>query len=151
MKKIFLAVTLCLAMLFSAKVSAAEFQGDAMQAFREAITSNSGEDNRAFHEDILFFLPSFQGELEFIGVAEKSNFDSSGNLEFWVTDNSGNLNDVTIPFYITQNAKDMKIYFQSEKKWYVFQSPMIAAAVTDMIATPNDNEIEEFISEVAYR
>lgn len=148
MKKIFLALTLCFAMIFSAKVSAEEVQADAMEAFREAITANSAEDSRPFHEDLLFAMPSFQGELEFIGVPVENNFKASGNLEFWVTDDSGNLNDFTIPFYITQTAKDMKIYFQNDKKWYVFQSPTVAAVITDTVATPTAQEADEFISDV---
>ena len=146
MKKIFLALTLCFAMIFSAKVSAEEV--DAMQAFREAVLANSDEDNRPFHEDFLFAIPSFQGELEFIGVPDKDAFKAAGNLEFWLTDDSGNLNDVVIPFYLTQVGKDMKIYFQDEKKWYVFQSPSVAAVMTDIIATPTAQETEEFMGDV---
>ena len=148
MKKIFLVLTLCFVMIFSAKVSAEEVQGDAMQAFREAVLANTNEDNRPFHEDLLFAMPSFQGELEFIGVPDKGSFKASGNLEFWLTDDSGNLNDVTIPFYLTQTEKDMKIYFQDNKKWYVFQSPSVAAVITDMIATPTAQETEEFVNDV---
>lgn len=146
MKKIFLALTLCFVMIFSARVSAEDV--DAMQALRDAISSNSDEDNRPFHEDLLFFMPSVQGELELIGVPEKNAFKASGNLEFWVTDSSGNLNDVLIPFYITQTAKDMKIYFQDDKKWRVFQSPSIAAVITDIIATPTAEDNEQFIADV---
>ena len=146
MKKIFLVLTLCFAMIFSAKVSAEEV--DAMQAFREAVEANSAVDSRPFHEDLLFAMPSFQGELEFIGVPVENNFKASGNLEFWITDDSRNLSDVTIPFYITQIGKDMKIYFQNDKKWYVFQSPTVAAVITDTVATPTAQETEDFISDV---
>lgn len=146
MKKIFLALTLCFAIIFSAKVSAEEI--DAMQVFRESILANTDEDNRPFHEDIIFFMPSFQGELELIGVPDENAFKAAGNLEFWITDDSGNLNDVAIPFYITQNAKDMKIYFQNDKKWQVFQSPTVAAVITDTIATPTSEDTEDFLADV---
>lgn len=148
MKKIFLALTLCFAMIFSAKVSAEETQVDAMQAFREAVMANADEDSRPFHEDLLFAMPSFQGELELIGVPDENAFKATGNLEFWVTDDSGNLNDVVLPFYITQTAKDMKIYFQNDKKWYVFQSPTIAAVITDTVATPTAQDTEDFLADV---
>lgn len=148
MKKIFFALTLCFAMIFGATVSAEESQIDAMQALREAMSANSEEDNRIFHEDLFFAMPSIQGELELIGLPEKNSFKASGTLAFWVTNISGELKAAEIPFYITQTAKDMKIYFQDDKQWYVFQSPSIAAVITDMIATPTAEENEQFIADV---
>lgn len=141
-------MTLCLTILFGAKVQAEEIQVDAMQAFREALTENASEDDRAFNQDLLFIGPTVQGELEFIAVAGDDHFDASGNLEFWARDNVGNVSDIIVPFYAKQIGKDMKIYFQLEKKWYQFQSPSLAAAVTDMVASPTEAELEEFITEV---
>lgn len=145
MKKIFWALALCLTMLFSSTVFAEDI--DARQALREAMTANAGEDNRVFHQDVLFFVPTFQGELEIFGATENNSFKSSGELNFWATMDNGNSTVLTIPFYLVQTAKDMKIYFETDKKWYQFQSPSVAAAVTDMVATPTDEELEEMIAQ----
>ena len=144
MRKIFMAVVLCISVLFSATT----YADDAgMQALREAMNANAGEDDRVFHQDILFFVPSFQGELELFGVADNTTFNSTGDLNFWSTLDNGASNELSIPFYAVQNGKDMKIYFQMDKKWYQFQSPTVAAAVTDTVATPTDEELEEMIAQ----
>ena len=144
MRKIFMAAIFGVFLIFG-NTSYADEAG--MQALRESIQANSGEDDRVFHQDILFFVPSFQGELELFGVSDDTHFNSSGELNFWATMDDGMSTELSIPFYVVQNANDMKIYFQMDKKWYQFQSPAIAAAMTDMIATPTDEELEEMISE----
>ena len=144
MKKIFMAAIFCAFLIFG-NTSYADNAG--MQALREAMHADVSDDNRVFHQDILFFVPSFQGELEIFGMSENTQFKSSGELHFWATMDNGISNELNIPFYMIQNAKDMKIYFQMDKKWYQFQSPMIAAAITDMLATPTYEECEEMISQ----
>ena len=145
MRKIFWAVTFCLMLIFSATVSAEE--SAEIQALREAMLANADEDSRVFHEDLLFFMPSVQSELELFGSVEKEEFKSSGEFSIWMTSDSGVSTELNVPFYLVQNGKDMKVYFQMDKKWYQFQSPSVAAAVTDTVASPTNSEIEEMISE----
>ena len=145
MKKIFLAVTFCFMMIFNATVSAEEV--DAKQALREAMLANV-EDDRVFHADILFFIPNAQSEIGCFAVAETGSFKSSGEFSVWLTSENGDGTELIVPFYAVQNGKDMKVYFQMDKKWYQFQSPSIAAAVTDMVASPTDEELEQMLDEV---
>lgn len=147
MKKIFWAVTFCLMMMFNATVSA-EDDSEARQALRESMLANAADDDRVFHEDLLFFMPSIQSELDFLAVAESNDFKSSGEFNIWMTADNGESTELNIPFYAVQNGKNMKVYYQSEKKWYQFQSPSVAAAVTDMVASPTNAELEEMLNEV---
>ena len=41
----------------------------------------------------------------------------------------------------------MTIYFKADKKWEKFTAPTLAASVMDMIATPNEAEVEEIIAD----
>ncbi len=128
-------------------VSAAE-NPDAMEAFREAMIKSS-DSNRVVHEDVFFVVPTMQSELDFIGQRDGENFKATGDFNIWVLNNdSGNFSELKIPFYLTQAAKDMQIYFSFDGKWKKFQSPSLAAVATDIIATPNSEEIEKFISEI---
>lgn len=144
MKKIFMAMALCMTLFFSSTTHADE---EGMKAFRESMQAMSQEDDRVFHQDIIFFAPNFQCELALIGVAEKHEFKSTGELDFWLTNDSGDVTEVAIPFYLQQKLKDMGIYFQLDKKWYKFQSPSVAAATTDTLATPSNDEVAQMISE----
>lgn len=145
MRKIFWAVTFCLMMILSTTVSAAGSYE--IETLREAMLANSGEDDRVFHEDLLFFIPSVQSELELFGTTEKGVFKSAGEINIWVTSANGVSTELSVPFYAVQNGKEMKVYFQMDKKWYQFQSPSVAAAVTDMVASPTNAELEEMLSE----
>ena len=132
---------------FVNQVSAAENNSEAMQAFIETM-KNSSNNNKVFHEDIFFVVPTMQSELDFIIKANDTNFQAAGDLNFWITSENGNSSNMTIPFYMTQAAKDMQIYFELDKKWYKFQSPSLAAVTADMVTTPNEAETEKIISEV---
>ena len=127
-------------------VSAAE-NPDAMQAFREAVT-NSADANRILHEDIYFVVPTVQSELDFIGKRDGENFKMAGDFSLWTADKSGNYSELQIPFYVTQNAKDMQIYYALDKKWKKFQSPSLAASMTDIIATPTDKQLDDMIADI---
>ena len=125
----------------------AEESVDAKAAFREAM-KNSTDGNRIFHEDIYFVVPTCQSELDFIGRAEGENFKAAGDFNIWLTDASGNSSELIVPFYVTQSAKEMQIYFAVDNKWKKFQSPSLAAVMTDTIATPNADEVENFMSDI---
>jgi len=89
-----------------------------------------------------------QSELEFIALSDETQFKSAGSFNCWITDDSGNTNDLEIPFYVTQNEKDMQLYFKTDKNWSKFQAPSIAAKVTDIVATPTEKEVQDMIADV---
>lgn len=140
-------LVLC-AMIFPAKSFAADDpNSEGMKAFREALTSDSDALGRIFRQDILFASPLIQGELEFLGTVENDAFKSTGEFSLWIYQDDGSVIEKIIPFYMTQNGKDMTIYFKADKKWEKFTAPTLAADVMDMIATPNEAEIEEIIAD----
>ena len=150
MKKIF---NLCAALLmlcvviYPAKTSAQPTftPEESMAAFREALMADSDDFQRIFKQDMLFVSPFIQAELNILGDTEKDTFKSAGEFSLWVEDDKGTTTDKTIPFYMTQNGKDMVIYFKADKKWEKFTAPSLAANITDMLATPTGAEIEEII------
>ena len=151
MKKFFnfcAALFVLCALIFPAKTFAADDpNSEGMQAFREALTSDSDTPNRVFRQDILFASPLIQGELEFFGTVENDAFKSTGEFSLWIYKDDGSYDEKYIPFYLTQNGKDMTIYFKADKKWEKITAPSLAASVTDMIATPTAKEIEEIIAD----
>lgn len=151
MKKFFglcAALLMLCAMIFPAKTFAADDpNSEGMKAFREALTSDSDKPDRVFREDILFVSPTFQVELDILGMVDNDTFKSTGDVTYWLETEDGNTTEKTIPFYMTQNGKDMTIYFKADKQWEKFTAPTLAAAVTDMIATPTPEEIEEIIAD----
>ena len=146
MKKIFWAVTFCFMLIFNATVSAEEL--DAKQALREAMLANAEDDDRVFHEELFLFVPGIQSELELFAVAGSDTFKSSGDFFAWMTADNGEGTEFNVPFYLDQNGKEMNIYYQMDKKWYQIKSPTIAAAVTDTVASPTQNELETMLDEV---
>ena len=153
MRKIFdLAVRLCVvvlllsAIILPTKTFAAE-ESEGMKAFREALLSDSDAENRIFKQDIFFASPMIQAELEILGMAEGDTFKSTGEFYLWSYAADGSDTETSVPFYITQNAKDMNIYFQTDKQWKKFTAPSLAAVVTDLVATPTAAEIEEIIAD----
>jgi len=121
---------------------------DSMQVFRETVEKTATLDKRVFRTDIFFVVPAMQSELEFIALSDETQFKSAGSFNCWITDDSGNTNDLEIPFYATQNEKDMQLYFKTDKNWSKFQAPSIAAKVTDIVATPTEKEVQDMIADV---
>ena len=120
---------------------------EAINLFREAMTKNADE-NRILREDIYFVVPKMQSELEFIAKIQKDSLDASGDLSVWIIGENGDSNQIEIPFYVTQAEKNMQVYFEVDKKWKKFQFPTLAAKATDVIATPNKKETEDFMNDV---
>ena len=151
MKKFFglcAALLMLCAVIFPAKTFAADDpNSEGIKAFREALTSDSDEVGRIFRQDILFASPLVQAELDFFGTVENNAFKSTGDFTLWVENNDGTTTEKTIPFYMTQNGKDMTIYFKADKQWEKFTAPSLAAEIMDMIATPTEKEIEEIIDD----
>ncbi len=151
--KIFVtAMFLCGIIFIGGKASAADIDAEAMEIFRETIIQTAGQDDRVFHQDIFFVVPRFTGELEFLGATEKDTFNMNGSFELWIVDENGKDEHIVKPFYITQDKKNMVVYFQDEKnKWKKMTSPVAAANVVDMVATPNAAELDkmvEFVKDV---
>lgn len=144
--KLFVTVIfLCGIIFIGGKASAAEIDAEAMQIFRETVMQTNKQDTRVFHQDIYFALPRFTGELEFLGATEKDTLNMTGIFEIWSVDNNGKDEHIENPFYITQDKKNMVLYFQDDKKWKKMTSPTSAATMVDMFATPNTQEIEKMI------
>ena len=136
------------AVIFPAKTFAADDpNSEGMQAFREALTRDSDALDRIFRQDIFFASPFLIGELEIYGTVVKDEFRSTGDFSLWTYNDDGSETETVIPYYMVQNGKDMVIYFKSGKQWEKFTTPSLAAAITDMIATPNETEIEEIIDD----
>lgn len=157
MKRIFDAVKIFAAAIFlfgitftSAKVSAADFE--AMQMFHETLAQTAKFDNRVFRYDIYFFVPQLTAELDIYGATEKNSLLMKGLFEFWMVDENGNSEDIKKPFYLTQDKQNMIIYMQNEKKkWEKMTSPVSAANMIDMFATPDAAQLErmtEFVKDV---
>ena len=151
MKKLFglcAAVLLLCAALFPAKTFAADDpNSEGMQAFREALLSDSDALERIFRQDIYFASPFVMSELEILGTVEDNAFKSTGEFAIWAYGDDGSETETIIPYYLTQDGNNMTIYFQTDKQWKKFTAPTLAAAVTDLIATPNADEIEEIIAD----
>lgn len=151
MKRLFglcAAVLLLCAVLFPAKTFAADDpNSEGMQAFREALVSDSDALDRIFRQDIYFASPFIMSELEILGTVEGNAFKSTGEFAIWSYGDDGSETETIIPYYMTQDGKNMTIYFQTDKQWKKFTAPSLAAAITDLIATPNADEIEEIIAD----
>ena len=142
------AVLMLCAMIFPTKTFAADDpNSEGIKAYREALTSYSAEAEKIFRQDILFASPFVQAELEIFGTVEDDVFKSTGEFTLWIEDDKATTTEKSIPFYMTQNGNDMTIYFKSDKKWEKFTAPTLAASVMDMIATPNEAEVEEIIAD----
>lgn len=151
MKKFFglcAALLMLCTVIFPARTFAADDpDSEGMKAFREALTSDSDTVDRVFRQDILFVSPYIQAELDLIGTVENEAFKSTGDFSIWIENENGTTTEKTIPFYMTQAGKDMTIYLKADNKWGKFTAPNLAAALMDMIATPNTAEIEEIIND----
>ena len=151
MKKIFglcAALLMMCAIIFPTKTFAADDpNSEGIAAFREALTSDSDATDRIFRQDILFASPSVQAELELLGMQDGDTFKSTGEFTLWIYADDGSATEKVIPYYMIQNGTDMDIYFKADKQWEKFTTPSLAAAITDFIATPNEQEIEEIIAD----
>ena len=147
MKKFFALLTLLLCMVTTTAFAADDPDSEGMRAFREALVSDSDATDRIFRQDILFTSPFVQSEFEILGMVEGAAFKSSGELSLWLYADDGSVTEKIIPFYTIQNGKEMNIYFKADKQWEKFTASTLAADVTDLIATPTAEEIEEIIAD----
>lgn len=117
-----------------------------MQLFRETVMQTSINNDRVFHQDIYFVLPKLSGNLEFLGATFKDSLKVKGEFEFWMIDDKGSAEDLDIPFYVDQNEKNMVFYYQTDKKWKKLTAPTSAATVTDVVTTPNAEEVQKMMA-----
>ena len=151
MKKIFglcAALLMLCAVIFPGKTFAADNpNSEGIKAYREALTSYSADSEKIFRQDILFASPYVQAELDFLGSVEGNVFKSTGDFTFWIVNDDGSTTEKSIPFYMTQNGNNMILYFKADKQWEKVTAPIVAANITDMIASPNAAEVEEMIAD----
>ena len=151
MKKFFglcTALLLLCAVIFPAKTFAADDpNSEGIKAFREALLADSDAPDRIFRQDIFFASPFIVSELDILGMADGDTFKSSGDFSIWAYNDDGTESEKIVPYYLIQNGKDMDIYFKADKQWEKFTAPSLAAVITDFIATPTPEEVEEIIAD----
>lgn len=134
-------IFLCGILLIGGKASA-EVNQEAMEMFRETLAQTSKQDDRVFHQDILFIMPKFTGEFEFLGATENDTFKMRGVFNMWTVDENGNFENIEKPFYLTQDKDNMVVYFQEDKKWKKTVTPTTAANAADKVMTPDEQELQ---------
>ncbi len=138
------AAVLCGTLLFG---GAAEAEQTGMDAFKEAMTMNMEQDNRIFREQIVFFLPDVNADIDFQAVAHnKKDVRMEGNFSFVMTNEKGNTVTTAVPFYLDQSGTDMLLYFKTGKEWQKFKAPLISASAVDALGTPTEVDIQNLIS-----
>ncbi len=149
--RVFTGALLCGSMMVGSFGTAAAEEApavDGMAAFREAIETPAKPDKRVFLQDLQFFMPALRGQLDLMGYTKGHNLKVSGNIAVVFTGDDGDTVETAIPFFMDQKKKDMAIYFKPDKTWYKFQTPTLAAAATDDIATPDEKDIENILMAV---
>ena len=147
--RLFLAAVIC--SLFFASTTEAKPEGTKkdLQAYEEAMLTPAKSKTAIFNEYFLFFTPMAQCEMDFNGLTgENDTLKLAGKFGLWFTDQSGNTTETKIPFYVSQKEKDMTIYFNVGDSWKKIEAPSIAAVTADIVATPNQNDLEEIFSMV---
>ena len=151
---IFLVVALCFTFTLDSVVSAASdsksTQQDkkAMRAFRDSIMATVNDKDQVLHQFFLFMVPGLQSELEFNAKVTGHSMDVAGQFGFWLTDDNGKVTDMDIPFYITQNDKNLMLYYKTDDVWSKYSAPTVAATLTDLITSPTKEEIDKEIATV---
>ena len=131
-------------LILPVKTFAAE--SESIAAFREALFADSDAPDRVFRQDIFFVSPFAASGINFWGMADGDTFKSAGEFFIVIDNPDGSATEKTVPFYMTQNGKDMEIYFNGDKQWQKFTAPSLAAIVTDLVATPTAADLEEIIA-----
>ena len=146
--KLFAALLVLCAMIFPTKsFAASDPNSEEFMAFREALTKDSDALERIFRQDIFFASPFAQSELDILGMIDGGLFKCSGDFSLWIYGDDGSVSEKVIPFYVEQRQKEMNIYFKTDNQWKKFTAPSVSAAVTDFVATPTDDEVEQIIRE----
>lgn len=120
----------------------------AMETFRKSVLATVNDNNQIFHQFFIFLMPDIQGELEFNGKITGHSLDMAGNFGLWMTGEDGKVIDTELPFYISQNDKDMRIYYKGDEGWHSYITPSVAATLTDAITSPTRAELDKQLSMV---
>ncbi len=141
--RIFVAGIFLFGILIGGNAKAAEL--DAMQIFRETVMETAKKDDRVFHQDIFFVVPSAVSELDFFASTAGDKLNVAGEFGFWLTAPDGSPVENEVPFYIAQGADNVTLYFQTDKKWKKMTTPLKASQLTD-IFNVNAQAVEEQIA-----
>lgn len=147
-KRVVAGALLCGAMTFGVAGAEPAPAIDGMEALREVISAPAKQDTRVFRQDLQFFIPALRADLGLTGYTKGHNLRVSGDLELVFIGDDGSTTDMTFPFFLDQKKKEMTLYFKTDKEWKKFQAPTLAAAATDEIVTPDEQEVEEILSTV---
>lgn len=146
--RVFAGALLCGSIMFGTAAAEEASAIDGMAAFREAISAPAQQDQRVFHQDLQFFVPAIRADMGMTGYTKGHNLKMSGDVELFFIGDDGKTAEMKVPFFIDQKKKEMTLYFKPGQKWFKFQTPTLAAAATDGIATPDENDVEDIISSV---
>lgn len=149
---IFIVVAFCFAYTMdtvsAASNSTSAQDKKAMRAFRDSILATVNDREQILHQFFIFMLPGVQSELGFNAKVTGHSMDIEGNFGLWLTGNDAKVTDLDIPFYLTQNEKDMVLYYKTGNEWTKYSIPSVAGALTDIITSPTKEEIDREVSTV---
>ena len=146
--RVFAGALLCGSMMFGTAAAEEAPAIDGMEAFREAISAPAQQDRRVFRQDLQFFVPAIRADMGMNGYTQGHNLKLSGNVDLVFIGDDGKTTEMKVPFFIDQKKKEMTLYFKPSRKWLKFQTPTLAAAAADGIATPDEKDVEDIISSV---
>lgn len=132
-------------LFFGAGNAIAAPDDDANFEFRQAYLSIP-QDNRAFHQSIVFFGTTFHADINSNGVILRdASMRMNGNFNWEYTNPKTNVTtNTTMPFYLTQSGDEMTFYIQRNNKWSKFSLPGVPVALANALkandlATLQDN------------
>lgn len=146
--RVFVGAFLCGTMMFGTAAAEETPALDGMEAFREAISAPTQQDKRVFRQDLQFFVPAIRAEMGMTGYTKGHNLRLTGDVELFFIGDDGKTTEMKVPFFIDQKKKEMTLYFKPGQKWLKFQTPTLAAAAADGIATPDEKDVEDILSSV---
>lgn len=138
-------IFLCGIFLIGGKASAEAIDAEAMQIFRDTVAQTAGRDTSPFHQDIFFVMPQITSSLTFLASTARDTLKLEGDFELWTIGEDGKYIELDVPFYLDQTDKNMILYFQTDKKWKKITTPISAANLVDMVATPNSQERSQMV------
>lgn len=149
--KIFWAAVFCIAFTVTSIASAAQ-KSDAqtMKIFRDSMYDTINDNQKIFRNFMLFIVPGFQSELDFMGHVNNQTFDFEGSFGVWISADNGRVTPLELPFYVHNNEKTLNIYYKSleDNQWKKYAVPSLAGSLADAVLTPTKKEIDEEISRV---
>lgn len=143
--KIFWTLIFCLVFTATTALAASNTESKGIRAYRNSMYETMNDSQKVFHQYIRFGVPDVKAELDFNGKIDGHTLNLAGALDFSVISSAGENVPVNIPFYIAQNGNSLDIYYKTDDKWSKYAAPSVAAELTDIIASPTKQEIDEEI------